>query len=117
VHGLAVTRKRVSARISLFEGFGQIPEFPAPRRLRGSLVQLAGLATLAGNIEAGCLQAKAEVLLRLACVPLSFPGDGSLVAVDVGDFEEALVDPRAVDSHVRTCSATFFASSSRSRHM
>jgi len=47
----------------------------------------------------GRLQAKAQVLLRLACVPLKFPVDGSLVALDVGDFEETLVDPRAADSH------------------
>jgi hypothetical protein len=97
-HGLAVSRQRVGTRISFLEVRRDVPESRAQRRLRGSFVQFAGLATPAKNVQMGRLQAKAEVLLRLACVPLNFPGDGSLIALDVGHFEEALVDPRAVDT-------------------
>ncbi len=50
------------------------------------------------NIEISGLQAKADVLLRLACEPLRFSRGGGRILFDVGDFEETLVDPRAVDS-------------------
>jgi hypothetical protein len=50
------------------------------------------------NIPPGRLQSKAKVLYRLACEPLSFPGDGGLIVFDVSHFEEALMNPRSVDS-------------------
>ena len=70
----------------------------AQRRLRGSLVQFARLATLAKNIQIGRLQAKAEVLRRLACEPLNLPCSCRIIALDVSHFEEALVDPRSAES-------------------
>ena len=54
------------------------------------------LTALAMNIPMGRLQAKAEVLLRLASEPLNLPGDGRLIILDISHFEEALVDPRSV---------------------
>ena len=45
----------------------------------------------------GCLQAEAEVFLRLACEPLNLPADGRLIVLDVSHLEEALMDPRSVE--------------------
>ena len=57
------------------------------------------------HIEISGLQAKADVLLALACEPLRFSRGGDPIIFDVGDFEETLVDSRAVDSqapHLRS---------------
>src|SRR5260370_33532702 len=98
MRGPTVTGQRVGTCIRFFEGVRAVPESLAQRRLGGAFVQFSGLATLAKNIPMGRLQAKAEILFRPGCVPLSFPGDGSLIALDVGHFKEALVDPRATDA-------------------
>src|SRR5271156_4576176 len=98
MHGDAITRQRVGTRIGLFKFGGGVPEPMAQRCLRGSLVQFARLATLAKSILIGRLQAKAEVLRRLACEPLNLPRSGRVIALDVSDFEEALVDPRSAES-------------------
>jgi len=95
--GLAIARQRVGTRIGFVEFGGDVPESPAQRCLRGPLVQFVRLTTLAMDIPVGPLQAEAEVLLRPACEPLNLPGDGRRIALDVGDCEEALVDPRSVD--------------------
>ena len=68
------------------------------RCLRGSPVQPARLATLAESILIGRLQAKAQILLRLACEPLNLPRSSHSIALDVSEFEEALVYPRSTDS-------------------
>ena len=47
------------------------------------------------DIQVGCLQAKAEVLVRLAGEPLNLPIDGRLIAIDISDFKEALVNSRS----------------------
>jgi hypothetical protein len=79
--------------------FGRgVPEPKAQCRLGGSLVQLARLTTLAKSVLIGRLRAKAEVLDRPACEPLNLPRGGRLIALDVGDFEEAPMDLRSVDS-------------------
>src|SRR5260370_41037436 len=96
-HGLAIARQRVGARICFVEFGGGAPESPAQRCLRGSLVQFVRLTTLAMEIPIGRLQAEADVLLRLACEPLSLPGDGRLIVLDISHFEKALVYPRSVD--------------------
>src|SRR5205807_3991129 len=96
-YGLAITRERVGMRIGFLEFGGGVPESPAQRCLRGSLVEFVRLTTLAMDIPVGRLQAEADVLLRLACEPLSLPADGRLIALDVSHFEKALMDPRSVD--------------------
>src|SRR5258708_17673361 len=96
--GTSGAGQRVGTGIGCYEGSRHVPESLAQRRLGGAFVQFSGLATLAKNIPMGRLQAKAEILFRPGCVPLSFPGDGSLIALDVGHFKEALVDPRATDA-------------------
>jgi hypothetical protein len=55
------------------------------------------LTALAVDVPTGRLQSEAEVLLRLTCEPLSLPGDGRLIALDVSQFEEALMDSGAVE--------------------
>src|ERR1019366_3978412 len=97
-HGLAITRQRVGTRIGLFKFGGGVRESMVQRCLRGSPVQFARLATLAKSILIGRLQAKAEVLHRLACEPLNLPRSGRIIALNVSDFEEALVDPRSAES-------------------
>ena len=69
--GLAIARQRVGPRIGFLEFGGGVPESLAQRRLRGSLVQFMRLTALAMDIPIGRLQAKADVLLRLACEPLN----------------------------------------------
>src|SRR2546422_4688018 len=98
VYGLAIARERVGMRIGFLEFGGGVPEAPAQRCLRGSLVQFVRLTTLAMDIPVGRLQAKAEVLLRVACEPLNLPIGGRLIVLDVSHFEEALMDPRSVES-------------------
>src|ERR1700734_3539512 len=88
-----------SARASASSKFGGcVPEPMAQRCLRGSSVQFARLATLAKTILIARLQAKAKVLLWLACEPLNLPRSGRIIALNVSDFEEALVDPRSAES-------------------
>ena len=48
---------------------------------------------LAVDIAVRRLQSEADVFLRLAREPLSFPGDSRLIVFDVGHFEKTLVDP------------------------
>src|SRR5713226_9644988 len=61
------------------------------------------------DIPIGRLQANAEVLLWLAGEPLNLPGDGRGVLLDVGHFEEALVDPRSVDPQSSHLLRQFFS--------
>ena len=68
------------------------------RCVGGTLIQLMRLTTLPVHIQVGRLQSEAEVLLRFACEPLNFPGNGCLIVLDIGQFEEALVDSRTVNS-------------------
>jgi hypothetical protein len=112
-----VTRQRVGTRIGLFKFGGGVPEPMAQRCLSGSPVELGRLATLAKSILIGHLQVKAEVLRWLACEPLNLPRSGRIIALDVSDFEEALVDPRSPESLCPQFLANCFAAASRSRHM
>src|SRR5207249_1190276 len=97
-YGLAIALERVGLRIGFLESGGSVPEFLAQRCLRGSLEQFVRLTTLAMGIPVGRLQAEADVLRRLACEPLNLSGDGRQIVFNISHFEEALMDPRSVES-------------------
>lgn len=62
------------------------------------MVEFARFTPPAVDIQISRLQSEAQVLLRLAREPLNLFGNGRLIFLDVGQFEEALVNPCPADS-------------------
>src|SRR5213080_2728252 len=94
---LAIPDQRFGKRAGFVKFGGNVGETPPQSRLRGSPVQFSCLTTLAKSSRIRRLHAEAEILLRLPGVPLNLPFDSRLVALDIRNFEEALMEPRAIE--------------------
>jgi hypothetical protein len=95
---LTIARQRVSKRVGFLVLVSNLPQSQMPGCVGSTLIQLMRLSTLPVDIQVSCLQSEAEVLPRLAGEPLNFPRDGCSIFLHVGQFEEALVDSRTVNS-------------------